>query len=281
MEKTKKDRVWQEIKSWIIVILIALGLKTTIVASYIVPTGSMEKTIMIGDFLLGNQFIYGSRTPDWIGIPWTRVGFKIPWFRLPGFKKPSQGDIVIFRYPDDQRVSYVKRCVAGPGQTLEIRTRKLFVDGVELELPPNGQFIRNFTHPSYWKDPTIFPKGIGNPDNYGPVYVPAKGDTLWANQVNRQLLESIIRLNGRDVDFINGRLWIDRRQTDYYVVEQDHYFMMGDNRDNSLDSRFWGFVPFDLILGRAMVVFFSWNSDVPLYRIDSKIRWNRFGRILS
>ncbi|MCF7886186.1 MAG: S26 family signal peptidase, partial [Candidatus Marinimicrobia bacterium] len=83
LKTDKESKVWREVKSWILIILIALGLKSTIIASYMVPTGSMENTIMTGDFLIGNKFLFGARTPDWIGIPYTRIGFNIPSFRLP------------------------------------------------------------------------------------------------------------------------------------------------------------------------------------------------------
>ena len=98
----------------------ALLLKVTLIEAYIVPTGSMEKTIMIGDFLIGNRFVYGMRTPDWIGIPYTDIGFDIPYFRFPKFREPKQGDIIIFKYPRDPHLKNVKRCIAEPGDTLHI-----------------------------------------------------------------------------------------------------------------------------------------------------------------
>ena len=87
MNDTRIARILQEIKSLLIILIIALSLRATVVEAYIVPTGSMEKTILIGDMLIGNKFIYGMRTPDWIGIPYTRFGYYIPSFRLPKFKE--------------------------------------------------------------------------------------------------------------------------------------------------------------------------------------------------
>lgn len=276
-----KPGVKQEIKSWALIILIALGIKQTIVASYHVPTGSMENTIMTGDFLFGNNFIYGSRTPDWIGIPYTRIGFHIPWFRLPAIKKPAQGDVVIFKYPVDQYVHYVKRCIAAPGQTIEVRNKSVFIDGERYPDPVHSKYVRPTTYSEYWEDYNIFPRGAGNQDNYGPIYVPKEGDTLRLGEYPTQLLKNVVELAHHSFYVQDGKIVIDGRKQDYYVVEQDYYFMMGDNRDNSLDSRFWGFVPFDLVVGKAMIVWLSINKEMPLYRFTKIVRWNRFGKIIS
>ncbi|MBN2601171.1 MAG: signal peptidase I [Candidatus Marinimicrobia bacterium] len=276
-----KPSVKQEIKSWVLIILIALGIKQTIVASYHVPTGSMENTIMTGDFLFGNNFIYGSRTPDWIGIPYTRMGFHIPWFRLPSIKEPEQGDIVIFKYPEDQYVHYVKRCIAAPGQTIEVINKEVFIDGKRYPDPKHSKYVRPTTYSEYWKDYNIFPRGAGNQDNYGPIYVPKEGDTLRIGKYPTQLFKNVVELAHHSFYVQDGKIVIDEIEQDYYIVEQDYYFMMGDNRDNSLDSRFWGFVPFDLVVGRAMVVWLSVNKEMPLYRFTKIVRWNRFGKIIS
>lgn len=276
-----KPTVKQEIKSWGLIILIALGIKQTIIASYHVPTGSMENTIMTGDFLFGNNFIYGARTPDWIGIPYTRIGIHVPWFRLPSIKKPAQGDILIFKYPVDPYVHYVKRCVAAPGQTIEVINKEVLIDGKRYIDPPNSKYIGPTTYSKYWKDFNIFPRGAGNRDNYGPIYIPAKGDTLWLGEFPTQLLKNVVELSHHTFYVQYGKLVIDGIEQDYYIAEQDFYFMMGDNRDNSLDSRFWGFVPRDLIVGQAMIVWLSFDKTMPFYRITKIFRWNRVGKILS
>lgn len=280
-KQAQSSKVVQEIKSWTLIILIALGIKQTIIASYHVPTGSMENTIMTGDFLFGNNFIYGSRTPDWIGIPYTRIGFHIPWFRLPSLKKPVQGDVVIFKYPEDPYVHYVKRCVAAPGQTIEVINKEVYVNGERFPDPEHAKYVRETTFSKYWNDYGIFPKGAGNQDNYGPIYVPKSGDTLRLGKYPTQLLKNVVELAHHSFYIENGKMVIDGTAHDHYIVEQDHYFMMGDNRDNSLDSRFWGFVPFDLVVGRAIIVWLSVDKEVPLYRFSQKIRWNRFGKIIS
>ncbi len=280
MEVKTESKFWHEVKSWGIVLLIALGLKATVIEAYQIPTGSMENTILIGDFILGKKFVYGARTPDWIGIPWTKIGFHIPWFRLPSFKKPKQGEVVIFKYPLDQSLNYIKRCVAGPGQTVQIINKVLYVDGKVFPNPEYSKFISNYIYPSAWKDPEIFPAGAGNKDNYGPVYVPAKGDTLWYGKTPNDVIENVVKYKKHTFNVYQNQMFIDGKPADYYVVEQDHYFMMGDNRDNSWDSRFWGFVPFDLIMGEGLVIYLSWDKSVPLYQLPHKIRWNRIGRLV-
>lgn len=281
IKKDKESKFWREVKSWIVIILIALGLKSTIIASYMVPTGSMENTIMTGDFLIGNKFLFGARTPDWIGIPYTRTGFNIPSFRLPAFTKPKRGDILIFKFPRDEHLRYVKRCVAGPGQTLEIRDRKLFVNGEHYKLPENGKFTKSRIYRDDYSQPHMFTSTVGNIHNYGPLTVPEKGDTLKLGETPGHVLHNILNLAGHEYDIRDDYMIIDGRTTQEYIVKQNYYFMMGDNRDNSFDSRYWGFVAADQILGRPLFVFMSWNKKMPLYRITKKIRWDRIGTVVD
>ncbi len=220
------------IRDWVETIitvgLMVFVIRVTVVEAYRIPTSSMEDTLLVGDFLLVNKFIYGIRTPDWLGIPFTKIGFSIPHTRLPGFKEPKQGDVIVFRYPRDERINYIKRCVAVEGQTVEIRNKKLFVDGKPFNEPPKVKHTDFRIIPASVNQRDIFPPGAGNRDNYGPVKVP-----------------------------------------------KDHLFMMGDNRDNSLDSRYWGFLPEKNIVGKALIIYFSWDKNAPLYRLHKKIRWNR------
>ena len=125
-----QHKIIKELRSLFYIILVAFLLKVTLIEAYIVPTGSMEKTIMTGDFLIGNRFVYGMRTPDWIGIPYTDIGFKIPYFRFPKFREPKQGDVIIFKYPRDPHLKYVKRCIAEPGDTLKIVNREIFINNL-------------------------------------------------------------------------------------------------------------------------------------------------------
>ena len=123
-----KEKFISEFKAIVYIVLSVLLIKVTILEAYIVPTGSMENTIMTGDFLIGTRFVYGMRTPDWIGIPYTDIGFSIPYYKFPQFKIPKVGDVIIFKFPRDVYVKYVKRCVAGPGDSILIKEKQLIVN---------------------------------------------------------------------------------------------------------------------------------------------------------
>ncbi len=270
---SSSSRFLLELRAFGIIILIALGLRATVVEAYIVPTGSMEKTIMVGDFLIGNKFVYGMRTPDWLGIPYTNLGFDIPWVRFPAFRQPESGDVVIFKYPHDTKDKYVKRLIGGPGQTVEIREREILVDGELFFTPEHIQFLDNGPQVESYIDPNIWPRSNGNKDYYGLIRVPAKGDTLSAAD-DPNILWYVAIMDGHDTRLDGNRIIIDDQPVSYYVVEQDYYFMMGDNRDQSFDSRFWGFVPQEYILGEALFVYFS----LDLKRFPF-ITWDRLQRI--
>lgn len=248
----------QEAKSIGLILLIALALRATVIEAYVVPTGSMEKTILVGDFLIGNKFIFGMRTPDRIGIPYTTFGFDIPWLRFPAYRKPRNGDVVIFKYPHNPLDKYVKRLIAGPGQTVEIRNRDVFVDGEKYFRPEHLQYVERLPQPQSWNDPNIFPLGNGNKDHYNALRVPMAGDTLSASR-DRAILWYVAIMDGHDIRVGGNQIIVNNKPIDYYIVEQDYYFMMGDNRDQSFDSRFWGFVPHNYILGEALFIYFSIN----------------------
>ena len=128
MSDKRIGRMLKEIKSLLIILIVALSLRSTIIEAYIVPTGSMENSIMTGDFLIGNKFVFGMRTPDWIGLPYTEFGFHIPWTRFPRFRVPHVGDIVIFKYPRDNFQKYVKRSIGEPGQNISIKDKEKYID---------------------------------------------------------------------------------------------------------------------------------------------------------
>ena len=136
-----KKNIISEAKAIFWIILSVLLIKVTILEAYIVPTGSMENTIMTGDFLIGSRYVYGMRTPDWLGIPYTDIGFFIPYYKFPEFKLPKVGDVLIFKYPRDKYVKYVKRCVAGPGDTIKIDDKVLFVNGKRVPMWKHGKFL--------------------------------------------------------------------------------------------------------------------------------------------
>ena len=137
----KKNRL-KDIKELFILIIIAFTVKTCLIEIYVVPTGSMEKTILIGDMLFGNKFIYGMKTPTWIGIPYTRIGFDIPWVRLPKFKEVDNGDVTIFEFPRDPFQKYVKRCIGLPGDNIYIDEGNIYVNDTLMTFPENGQYLK-------------------------------------------------------------------------------------------------------------------------------------------
>ena len=140
-------------------------MKTSVVEAYKIPSSSMEDTLLVGDFLLSNKFIYGARLPlvDW---------------RLPAISDPEQGDVVIFIFPEDGETKYIKRCIGCPGDTVEVKDKVVFVNGEEFLMPEHGKFIA--------RDPItgearIQPRRSGgedSPDNFGPFVVPPKSRQL-------------------------------------------------------------------------------------------------------
>ncbi len=234
------EKYWDGIKAILIAVLVALTLRQFVIAAYKIPTGSMEDTLLIGDFLLVNKFAYGAQTPDWIGIPFTRghrilglpTGFDVPeWLhiRFPALTKPEPYDIVVFKYPRDSRLEYIKRCVAVGGQTIEVVNKEVFVDGKPFPKPPKMKHIDPYIiarDDPFGRGFQVFEPGLGSRDNFGP-----------------------------------------------YTVPEGHYFMMGDNRDNSSDSREWGPVPPQNIVGKPLIIYLSLNS---MYNI----RWNRLGMVI-
>ncbi|MBN2030598.1 signal peptidase I [bacterium] len=306
-KENQKSTLREYMESLFVAMLIAIVIRALVIYPFRIPTGSMEDSLLVGDFLLANKFVYGIRTPDWVGIPYTKIGFKIPFIRTPGFRKPQKGDVVIFKYPRDATLNYIKRCVAVSGDTVEYRNKVLYVNGEVFPNPPHSKFIDSFIYPANRQQSDIYPPGAGNRDNYGPVRVPAPGDTFRFTDENKNLWYERFQIilyedhritlshNNQTIDLTidNQDRWqtaismypmndftIDEQSLSGYIytVKNRHYFMMGDNRDNSLDSRSWGFLPERYVVGEGLIIYWSWNSDVPLYRLFKKIR---FGRILN
>jgi len=269
----------------------------------------MKDSLLEGDFLLANKFVYGLRSPDWIGIPYTKIGFKIPFIRTPGFRDPHPGDVVIFKYPKDQSLNYIKRCIAQSGDTVLIRDKVVNVNGVPFQNAPKTKFVHSTIYPQGAQERHSFPPGAGNRDNYGPVRVPAPGDTLRFTQSNIDKWEEwmvvalyeghdlLLKYHGQEIELDEKNLaqwsryirqypleayYLDNQSLEntLYTVKNRHYFMMGDNRDNSLDSRYWGFLPERLVVGEALIIYWSWDNTTPLYRILNKIRWSRILKLI-
>lgn len=204
MKKIDKSIVKEYAETIIIAILIAMFIRTFFVQAFKIPSGSMKETLLIGDHILVNKFIYG---------------IKIPFLRktIIPLREPERGDVVVFIYPIDRTKDFIKRVIAVAGDTIEIKNKKIFINGSPYD---EGHGV--------YADNLIFPRAIQPRDNFGPVTVPP---------------ESL--------------------------------FVMGDNRDQSLDSRFWGFVNLKDVLGKAFIIYWSWNTD------DHSPRWSRTGHIID
>ncbi|MCX7875778.1 MAG: signal peptidase I [Melioribacteraceae bacterium] len=287
--KSSKQKFFEFWRNLFWAALAALFIKTFLIETSRVPTGSMESTIKVGDFLFVNKFIYGSSSPR--TIPFTNV--VLPYFQLPAIREPERGDIVVFEYPGDRDdlkpteiVNYVKRCIGIPGDTIYIDNKVVFINGKEAPRPAHIQYINNYVSPKGAANPRIFPAGSNfNEDNYGPIVVPKKGDVVnltpenieeWRTLIDREFGERVVTVEGDQV-LINGK------PTDKYTIQKDYFFMMGDNRDDSADSRFWGFVPRDKVVGQAFMVYWSWDPSIPFsdfFNLLGSVRINRIAKIV-
>ena len=211
VNETKKS-VWREyLEAIVIAIILALFIRTFIVQAFKIPSGSMLPTLQIGDHLLVSKFSYGIKNP-FTGSVIIPLG------------EPKRGDIVVFKYPLNKSIDYIKRVIGVSGDTVEIINKKLYINNKAVKDPH-----------AHFTDPTILPATAGPRDNFGPIKVP------------------------------KGKI-----------------FCMGDNRDNSADGRYWGFVDQRDVLGKAFMIYWSWDLDTPLFslaRLES-IRWSRLGKIV-
>jgi len=286
---TLKQKFIDFIKELGLVLVIFLVINSFVLASFEVPTGSMENTVMSGDFLFVWKVIYGGTSPR--NIPLTNI--RLPYFRLPGYRDVQRGDVIVFEWPgnrDDVEypdvIYYLKRCVALPGDTLEIIDKVLYINHQRAPIPKYAKFEKTAIIPKGERDYRIFPRGTDfNEDNYGPIRIPKKGDTIALTPNNILQWETFIKREKHTVSVSrNGEIKIDGKATTFYVVERDYYFGMGDNRDNSLDSRFWGFIPKENIVGTPVIVYWSWNPNIPLSDIVDKIgsiKWHRIATIIK
>jgi len=199
----RKSKFQEYIEAIVIALIIAFFIRTFVIQAYKIPSGSMKPTLLVGDHILVNKFIYG---------------IKAPYFRntLIPIKEPKKGDIVVFIYPEDRSKDFIKRVIATSGDTVEIRNKKIYLNG-RLYKDNKGVYVDNF----------ILPGSVQPRDNFGPVTIPPSS-----------------------------------------------LFVMGDNRDQSYDSRFWGFVDLKDVLGKAIVIYWSWDRE------KHGVRWNRFGDVL-
>jgi signal peptidase I len=264
--------------------LMVMLLNGVLIASFVVPTGSMEATVMTGDFLFVNKFVYGPSTPQMIPV----LNVPLPYYRFPGLRQPEKGDVIVFIFPGNREEVkpqefqyYLKRCVATAGDTLIVRNKQVIVNGAIQALAPDAR-LSTFTSEAddYLR---TFPIGANfTRDNYGPIRIPKKGDVVQLSPENLAQWEVFIGREGHAVTTDNGSMFIDGKASPSYTVERNYCFGMGDNRDNSLDSRYWGFIPMQDVVGTPLIVYWSWETNLPhLAEKFATIRWNRVGRAIK
>ena len=207
----KKSVLRENLEAVCIAVVLALIIRTFIVQAFKIPSGSMLPTLQIGDHILVSKFIYG------VKMPFTGA-------TLIPVARPKTDDIIVFQFPKDPKLDYIKRVIGVPGELVEIRDKKISINGKPFA-----------DRHGVYKDPLIHPAAVDPRDNYGPVTVPA-----------------------------------------------DKLFVMGDNRDNSFDGRFWGFVDYRAVRGKAWIIYWSWDVQQPLFSLERfrSIRWNRLGDVV-
>ncbi|MFC1798191.1 signal peptidase I [Thermodesulfobacteriota bacterium] len=208
-QNKKKSSLRENIEAIVIAVILALFIRTFIVQAFKIPSGSMKPTLLIGDHILVNKFIYGIKIPFWRKT-------------IVPIKDPKRGDIVVFKFPEDPSKDFIKRVIGIAGDVVEIRDKKVYINHKPFD----------DKYGFYQESPTRV-TGLSAQDNFGPVTVP-----------------------------------------------KDMFFVMGDNRDHSYDSRFWGFVELDALKGKAFIVYWSWNKEISGINLK-RVRWNRFGHLLK
>ncbi len=259
----KKDGFWRSI---LIAGLIAIGIRSFFVEAFRIPTGSMKNTLLVGDYLFVNKLAYSFKSPKY--LPFTNI--PIPHLGFNTFHV-SRGDVVVFEFPgnkdqvtlskDERNVNYIKRCIGIPGDTIEVRNKQVYVNSVAMKNPENWITSRD-TMPKGQPEPggNLFPNGNNkwNRDNYGPIRIPKKGDVIPLSGENYDAWAVIIQREGHTIRLgDHGAVEIDDKPVTSYTIERDYLWMMGDNRDNSLDSRYWGFAPVDNVVGNALFIYWS------------------------
>ncbi|MGV3504221.1 MAG: signal peptidase I [Adhaeribacter sp.] len=350
--KTKKGffREWGD--AILFAVVAATLIRWATFEAYVIPTPSMEKSLLVGDYLFVSKLHYGPRTPItplqvplthqtiWgTGIPSYTDLIQLGQYRFPGFSEIKNNDVVVFNYPPEEehpvdlRTNYIKRCIGVAGDNLEIRDMQVYINGKKAENPAQMQYryilqtesaltdkvFRDHQITDYWtvqggyvvdttpetaktlgsldfiKDVAVFKESPGvanaevyphmpsrfkwNKDNYGPIHIPRKGETIKLDSTNIAIYETVIRKyeGNKQVEMQGDQILVDGKPITSYTFKQNYYFMMGDNRHNSLDSRYWGFVPEDHVVGKAVLI---WMSADPKGGVSGKIRWNRIFNII-
>jgi signal peptidase I len=392
VRKYKKSTAREWVDAGVFAVVAATLIRTFVFEAYTIPTGSMEKTLLINDFLFVSKFSYGPRIPntplsipfvhntlpvtngdsyvEWVKIPYTR------WFPSP----VKRNDVVVFNFPDgdtvinlpdyqslrpyyevcrdlgrgnidsgrqivlgnpdqyplvlrpvDKEENYIKRCVAIAGDTLQIKDQWLWINGKKETFPAesetyytvdtkgqdldetvmkdeydvdvnNTDDVRTTGTPNEYdmlltwaahekmvknglakritpdidSQQSVWPYAPTSPwsrDNFGPIWIPAKGATLTLTPENYPIYERAIRVYERNqFEMKDGKFWLNGQPMTQYTFKMNYYWMMGDNRHGSQDSRYWGFVPEDHVVGEAALIWMSWDHGIRWKRLFMKIR---------
>ena len=258
-----------KLKSYLLLLLLtfilALFIRGFFLEAYRIPTGSMENTLLPGDFILVNKTAYSISTPRRIPI----FNIKFSKIRLFNLNKPIRNEVIVFEFPGNSNElkplngeNYVKRIIGEPGDLLQIIDKKVYVNGKIISNPVTSLIDSSDIIMKGRQGKDIFPPGNKwNRDNYGPISIPYKGMYIDINTNNIEEWGIIIdREFGKKVVSVEGTVvTINDKPVRSYKFKKDYYFVLGDNRDNSLDSRYWGFVPDDKIIGRAFLIYWSIN----------------------
>lgn len=352
--KTQKSLPQEWMEAIVFAVFAATFIRWVYMEAYVIPTSSMESNLLVGDFLFVSKAEYGPRTPKTpLQLPLTHAKIwgteipsyfsfiQLPHLRFPSFGKVERNDVVVFNYPVDDhynsngdgyhpmdlKTHYIKRCVAIPGDVLEVKAGQVYINGKEGENPDILQFSYRIDSKQqlperFFEDhnirerqgngflsmvqmspeeaqiiegfdfiqavtkmestegnasPGIFPNSEyfqWSRDFFGPLEIPYRGMKLTLDTLSLAKYGSTItNYEGWDlVEIDGGKLTIDGKNVAEYTFNRNYYFMMGDNRHNSADSRYWGFVPEDNIVGEASFIWMSFEANASGF---SKIRWNR------
>ncbi|MHC2991028.1 aminodeoxychorismate synthase [Pontibacter sp. HJ8] len=349
---TKKSALREWGNALMFAVVVTTFIRWASFEAYAIPTPSMEKSLLVGDYLFVSKLHYGSRIPMtplqvplthqtiWgTNIPSYSDAIQLDSYRLPGFSEIKRNDAVVFNFPAeeqhpaDQKTHYIKRCIGIAGDSIQIRDRQVYINGKAAQNPAQQQYTyfvstdkvlqekffldrdmrdvylaqggyviqttpqkaRELASLDFIKEavllqakpgeaePGVFPnmpaRYTWNRDNFGPLYIPKEGATVAITPETLPLYETIILRyeHNEDAQVRDGRLYLNGKEIKAYTFKQNYYFMMGDNRHNSLDSRYWGFVPEDHVVGKAAFVWLSLDPDASLFH---KVRWSRlFSRI--
>lgn len=253
--------------SWVGTIVIVLLVIFFVAQAFVIPSGSMKKTLLIGDHLFVKKFSYGTPTPH---LPWLEVQVLPDFFgngHLIEGDRPERGDIVVFRYPKQPKIHYVKRMIAVGGDEILFQDKHLYISFHEGEKWMQENFAKDKLHVIAGRTWVLNPYKEKFPGIQYDEDVDLFAQMKMFLSANDFAMQPII------VDEL-PKNFNSEFNAFYKKVPLGEFYMVGDNRDHSNDSRFWGSVPYSLIVGKPWFIYFSWDDDY-------KIRWNRIGRFID